>query len=249
MINWLIFLITMLLDLSCSLNQEKNQSIDLDLLKSDWLNAKYGYILFFNDSTVLTPPNEHNNFLFEYHVNFDTLFIENIDYQNIRSWEKYQVLTLNSDLLIMKNISKTNFRLPQDTISLINTKTINYNNLTYQKIYFSFNSGARKIELKIEGDSLTFIEYDSMENYKIYHSILSTSTINQINRKLELLDPETNIISVAYPGVPSVSLKLEFNGSLTPFEFKNVDPMTSLRLAGLITYLNNLDQILRITKE
>ena len=104
MMNWLIFLITMLLDLSCCFNQEKNQSIDLDLLKSDWLNAKYGYILFFNDSTVLTPPNEHNNFLFEYHVNFDTLFIENIDYQNMRSWEKYQILTLNSDLLIMKKI-------------------------------------------------------------------------------------------------------------------------------------------------
>jgi hypothetical protein len=216
-------------------------------LQSDWLNAKYNYILFFNDSTVLTPPNDNKQYIFKYHTNSDTLFIENIDYKNVRSWEKYRILTLNSNVLILKNISKNNSRLPNDTISLINTETINYNNHVYKRINFSYDSGSRKIELEIIGDSLKFKEYDFNENYKIYYSILSTGVISQINRKLELLDPETKIISVPALGMPLVSLKVEYNGNI--IEFKDIDPMTNLRIAGFIAYFNNLDKIINIKKK
>jgi len=230
-------------------HRDKIQTIDLKLLQSDWLNAKYNYILFFNDSTVLTAPNENRQFLFEYHTKADTLFIQNISFENIMSWEKYQILTLNSDILIMENISKNNSRLPQDTIALINTKTINYNNLTYKKILFSYSSGTREIELEIIKDSLTFTEYDFNNKSIRYHCLLSIETVNQINRKLELLDPGSNIITVPAPGMSNVSLKIEFNENVAPIDIVDINPMPNLRVAGIIAYLNNLDKILKIKEE
>jgi hypothetical protein len=246
--SWLLLFI-IVLNFSCTHQQEKIRNIDFKLLQSDWLNANYGYILFFNDSTVLTPPNVNRQFVFKYHINFDTLLIQNTDDPKKSTWEKYKILVLNKDILLMRNISRNNFRLPYDSVSLINTKAINSNEMTYKRILFSWSLGYKK-EVEIKGDSLTLKEYDTTDSIKVSYAVLNRNTVNQINRKLELLDTETTISTVSGPDVPEVTISVDYNQNVNPIEFKSVDPSPKhLRLAGFIAYLNNLDKILNIEKK
>jgi len=245
-ILWLLGTCLLLFLDSCK--HEEPYIIDLGLLKSDWLNANYTYIMFFNDSTVLTSPDDIGNFIFSYKVNHDTLFISrNITKRN--EWSRYQILTLNKDALIMKNLSKNDDRLKVDTITLINTSTINKNIYAFKRINFTFQKNYKK-EITIVGDSLF---YSSTGGNYIgeYYSHLSKKLINQINQKLKLIDTSfPTELDLGGPGSPYITLDLEIEGE-KPIKLTGSPPPPddNLRLAGLIVFLNNLDQIVELQEK
>jgi hypothetical protein len=72
-----IFIISVLfLFVAISCKNERKNSIDLNLLKKDWINAQYYYPLFFNDSTVFAHPWEMNGqCIYQYKIKDDTLLI------------------------------------------------------------------------------------------------------------------------------------------------------------------------------
>jgi hypothetical protein len=232
-----------------SLNSCKTPIVkDLKFLKSDWLNANYTYILFFNDSTVLTSPNENGNFIFGFKVKQDTLLIsKNISSNN--EWSKYQILTLNKDALILKNLSKNDERLKADTITLINTSAIKKNIYSFKRINFTFERGYKKV-ITIMGDTLL---YSSNGGKFIgeYYSKLSNKQINLINQKLNLIETTfPSQIDLGGPGSPYITLDLEIIGE-KPIKLKGSPPPPeeNLRLAGLIVFLNNLDQIVDLKEK
>ena len=142
----------------CKVDEKK--TIDIALLKSDWLNAKYNYFFYFNDSTVLNPPDDNATFVYDYLVKHDTLSICRMKGSKYKNWEKFQILLLSNDALTLKNITKRNFRQKNDTITFVNTSTINKSEAKIKSIEFNFVGRPHSKNFELRNDTLKFYEHD-----------------------------------------------------------------------------------------
>ena len=234
---------------SCKVDDKK--TIDISLLKSDWLNAKYNYFLFFSNSTVFTPPDENSNFVFNYKTKTDTLFLGRKLSTGIHYWAEYKVLLLNRDVLILKNISKRDSRLKSDTITFVNISTINKNEAQIKSLKFSFigkQSMCRNFE--IIDDSIKYSDKGNPENLNNYKAKLSPSIINELNLKIKLFEPYC-LFDYKIEGYPRIDLTLELkenfgNGNTIKMKGSAPDPERNIKLAAYITFLINLNETIEL---
>jgi len=232
---------------SCKVDDKK--SIDIKLLKSDWICIKYNYLLYFNDSNVFAPPYLDNEFVYNYRLAFDTLSIFNKNGPKVRELERFKILYINPDVLVLKKVIKKSHNIDSDTITLVNTSTFNENNYKIRNIVFRYNGLFNKY-LEIKNDSLKCFETKDIKKKPHLKYKLSPSIVEQLNSKMKLIEQNCNYkLSQYCPDGGKVYLKIQFkmnnerNDSIViegcPLAFEN------LRISSFIAYLNNLDEIIR----
>lgn len=247
-LNSIIGVIFLLLTVSCK--TEPKSSIDLNLLKKDWINAQYHYPLFFNDSTIFSHPWEMNGqCIYQYKIKDDTLQINRVVLgSSFESWEKLKILFLNKDVLILKNISKKDVYIEGDTLTLICTDTFNENEVKIKRIEFQAEPGRIRKSFIIRNDSLMYTGDRNPNDLKNKVFILTPKIRTQLDLKMKLIDPDCiyNMDQKFIDDKPLlIKIYLEdYHGKERTVTLDGYLP-DNFRLLLFVMYLYNLDEIIK----
>lgn len=247
-VSQIISLFILLVFVSCKI--EKKKSIDLNLLKRDWINAQYHYPLFFNDSTVFSHPWENNGkCVYHYKIAEDTLFINrNVIESSYNNWEKFKVLFNNRDVLILKNISKKDIYIEGDTLTLVSTSIFNTCEAKIKKIEFQMNLNNRSKSFTISNDTLKFIGEKNPDELKNRVFILTPKIKNQLNLKMKLIEPDCKFnLEKRFIDDKPLSIKIDLEDNYErdrTIIFDGYFP-ENFRLVLFVMYLYNIDEIVK----
>lgn len=230
----------------CKVDEKK--SIDINLLKSDWINVRSHFILYFNDSTVFTPP-YLDDFVYKYRLKFDTLLIFTGNGYKYRELEKFKVLYINPEVLVLKKLTKESNMLNTDTITLINTSTFNDNNLKIKKLIFRIE-GRKDKYLEISDDTLKCFVTKSKYQKPYLKCKLSSNIIKQLNKKMNLIEHNYNYNSDKYcADCEVVNMRVDFENDYEKRDSIIIKDcpvsLENFRLVSLVTYFACLDEIVR----